>query len=188
MPRKTTEREHKLSAIDGALKLARKLTRSSRYGGLKETDDSLQRAQEALQWLRDYPESLVEPLAALEHDQFHAWCQIYLSQFNEETRDKLMPGMQSYVFVPECFKVSARTWAKAATEVFKTGAADLRRRETRKWTGTSKISDGDVVRMRRRRADGGTLKELAKSFNVSQSNVSLICSGKRRKEAGGPLT
>jgi hypothetical protein len=129
VPKKKTEWLSHLATIEGALTMARKLTDKSNLGGLAEMDDTLQRALEAVEWLRQYPASLMEPVAALEHDQFHAWMQMFSDEVGEETRKKWRPGMQSYAFVPERFKVSARAWAKAVIEVFETGACDLRRRE-----------------------------------------------------------
>lgn len=124
-----SERMDRLATISNALKTARKLTRDSRYGGLAELDDQLKAAVEALKWLRAYPDTLVEQFAALEHDQFASWVKLYRNEFCEETRAKLEPLMVPYAFMGEHHKPSDRAWARAVIDIFKTGWADLRRRE-----------------------------------------------------------
>lgn len=109
MPRKTTEREHKLSAIEGVLKLARQLINGHADVGNDEIDGNIIRALDAVQWLRDYPDSLLEELAKLERDQFNGWSFIHPEHRREITTND-------------------RAWAKAVIEVFKTGSVDLRRK------------------------------------------------------------
>jgi hypothetical protein len=108
MPKKKTKRMHRLEAIDRALRMARKLSRSARYGGLAELDATLVCALEALEWLRQYPDTLLEPLAALERNQFDAW--LGMNTAKREVTD------------------NHRAWAKAVIEIFKTGEVDLRRK------------------------------------------------------------
>lgn len=46
--------------------------------------------------------------------------------------------------------------------------------------GMTKVSDADVVEMRKLRAAGWKLSELSERFNTCQSNVSIICRGETR--------
>jgi hypothetical protein len=158
MPKRKTEWRRKIEAIEKALKGARKRTASSRYGGLAESHKEIVAALDIVDDLYGYPQALQEELAKLVCDQF------------------------------ECETVTEnhRAWARAYKDVFETGYADVMRRHTKSRRGS--LSDGDVVRLRRRRSDGESLKELAKAFNISTSMVSLLSSHKRRASAGGPLT
>jgi transcriptional regulator len=44
----------------------------------------------------------------------------------------------------------------------------------------TKLSDADVRAMRQQRKDGGLLREIARNFECSTSNVSLIVRGLSR--------
>lgn len=51
-----------------------------------------------------------------------------------------------------------------------------------------RLTDDEVLLMRERRAAGAAQQDLAAQFGVSQGHVSMIVSGQRRAEVGGPLT
>ncbi len=71
-------------------------------------------------------------------------------------------------------------WAK--------GRGDRVKRPRGERNGTSKLSEGDVVAMRRDRSEGATLSDLARRFGVTESNASSICRGKTWTHAGGPVS
>jgi hypothetical protein len=158
MPKRKTPWQKKIEAIELVLRRARRVTTGSYHGGLADLRKEIVAALDIVDDLYGYPQSLLEELAKLVCDQF------------------------------ECETVTEnhRAWARAYKDVFETGHADVMRRYTRSRRGL--LSDGDVVRLRRRRSDGETLRELASAFKISTSMVSLISSGKRRASAGGPLT
>jgi hypothetical protein len=49
------------------------------------------------------------------------------------------------------------------------------------------LSDDDVKQIRCKRADGASLQELSKEYNLSESGISRIVLGQRRSRAGGPI-
>lgn len=54
---------------------------------------------------------------------------------------------------------------------------------------TGKLLIAEVVAIRERYARGEiTMRELGKEYNLSESAISYICSGKRYKDDGGPVT
>jgi predicted transcriptional regulator len=54
--------------------------------------------------------------------------------------------------------------------------------------GGFQLSDKVVAEIRQARRDGLTLAELAVKYDVTVSYVSMLCNGRRRREAGGPIT
>lgn len=122
-------RDAMLKTIEVGLKKARQITRPARYGGLSETDQQLVEAQDALEWLRAYPDTLLEPLAALEHDQWVYWSKGVQSEVSEERRERWKTLQVPYDETSAMHKSSDRAWATATIQVFKTGLVDLRRIE-----------------------------------------------------------
>lgn len=51
-----------------------------------------------------------------------------------------------------------------------------------------RITDEQVREMRERAANGASITAMAGEYGVSAGQVSMICSGKRRKESPGPIT
>lgn len=51
----------------------------------------------------------------------------------------------------------------------------------------AQLSDAEVVAIRRRRAGGETLADLAAEFGISRSMAGAIARGTRRADAGGPI-
>jgi len=49
------------------------------------------------------------------------------------------------------------------------------------------LSDDDIRQIRHKRADGTSLQELSEEYNLSESGVSRIVLGQRRRKAGGPI-
>lgn len=52
--------------------------------------------------------------------------------------------------------------------------------------GLAKLTEADVLRIREKRAEGGTVYELAEEFKLSHPTVSNICTRKTWKHVGGP--
>lgn len=50
-----------------------------------------------------------------------------------------------------------------------------------------RLTDAEVVRLREKRAAGVAQTDLGREFGISQSHVSLLVTGRKRPEAGGPI-
>ena len=61
-------------------------------------------------------------------------------------------------------------------------------RKGRGRSGTTKVSDTAVVRMRELRANGAPRICLAGVYSISQPRVSALCTGRERASLGGPRT
>src|SRR5688572_12628987 len=53
---------------------------------------------------------------------------------------------------------------------------------------SAKLTEEQVVSMRRERAAGATVTSLARKYGVGTANVSLTCTGRKWKHAGGPIS
>lgn len=52
---------------------------------------------------------------------------------------------------------------------------------------TGKLTDPQILEIRKRRAAGARQIDLAKQYNVSDGQISMIVRGKRWADVGGPI-
>lgn len=123
------ERKQRLMKISNALNSARILTINSDVQSLADLDAELVNALDALRWLIEYPDTLTEQFAALEHHQWVEWSKIVMHEVSEERRKRWRKLQVPYDEVPITHKSSDRAWAKEVIDIFKRGWADLRTRE-----------------------------------------------------------
>lgn len=57
-----------------------------------------------------------------------------------------------------------------------------------KMNGVISVSDETVIQLRKERANGVTVKELAKKYNIASNTISSITTGVTRQDVDGPIT
>jgi hypothetical protein len=76
------------------------------------------------------------------------------------------------------------TYGENASHAHRTGLKTQRAERN----PNGRLTDADVVSIRERRATGESLNSIARSFGIAFQTVSAIAKGKKRPDAGGPIT